>query len=130
MLQNLNNFAAECTSSWSFFGLSPWYKYINDDKHFNGCDLTNFRILPGNSPGQESDVPLVLLAIVDDLLRIAALFAVGFVIVGTIQLITSQGDPEGAGKAQSTIINALIGLAVAIVSVAFVSFIGRSFGGS
>lgn len=118
-------FGAECHAG-SFLGLVPWYNYINDSKHFKGCEFTNFTFLPGN--GHPSDVPPVIMAIVDDLLRIAALVAVAFVIVGAIGLITSQGNPDNASKAQSTIINALIGLAIAIVSVAFVSFLGGKLG--
>lgn len=107
----------------SFFGLRPWYYYLNDTKHFKGCDLQKFTVLPGRDT--PSDVPLVLLAIIDDLLRIVGLVAVAFIIVGAIQYMTSQGSPDGTAKAQSTIVNALIGLIIAIVAIAFVSFIGN-----
>jgi hypothetical protein len=108
-----------------FFGLHPWYHYIPKDKsHFDGCDIKHFQLL-----GSSSDIPLVLLAIVDDLLRIAGMVAVAFIIVGAIRLVTSQGNPEDTSKAQSTIINALIGLAVAIVAASFVSFLGNRLGG-
>lgn len=118
-------FAAECsTRGLGFLGLKPWYAYINDSDHFKGCDIKQFTLLPPHS-----DVPLVLLAVVDDLLRIAGLVAVGFVIVGAIKYITSQGQPEDTANAQSTIINALLGLVVSIVAVAFVSFLGSKLGG-
>ncbi|PIZ61586.1 hypothetical protein COY17_04145 [Candidatus Saccharibacteria bacterium CG_4_10_14_0_2_um_filter_52_9] len=125
-------FAAECsTKGLDFLSLKPWYAYINDKYdaatetgHFIGCDIKQFTLLPPHS-----DVPLVLLAVVDDLLRIAGLVAVGFVIVGAIKYITSQGQPEDTANAQSTIINALLGLVVSIVAVAFVSFLGSKLGG-
>jgi len=131
----LTLFAASGTCpSKGFFGLKPWYHYINDSAHFadrnpgdgvaKACDIVKFKLFPPNS-----DVPLVLLAVIDDLLRIAAFVALGFLFVGAIQYITSQGQPEDAAKAQSTIINSLIGLAVAIVAVAFVSFLGNRLGG-
>jgi hypothetical protein len=114
----------------SFLGLVPWYKYL-DVKYIgpnnpNNCDITNFNLLPTN--GNATDVPLVLAAIADDLLRIAGMVAIAFVIVGAIQYITSQGNPEGTAKAQGTIINALIGVAIATVAVTFVSFIGTQLG--
>lgn len=118
----LNTFAETCKPK-SFFGLDPWYKYINDGTHFSGCDVIKFHFFPGKDHG--SDIPLVLLVIVDDLLRIAAIVAVAFVIVGAIKLIASQGNPEDTAQAQSTIINALIGLAVCMVAVAFISFVGN-----
>jgi hypothetical protein len=126
--QSLQLFAVTgdpCQKS-TFFGLYPWYHYLPPDR-FDGCDLKNFHFLPGG--GQGSDIPLVLIAVVDDLLRIAALVAVGFVIVGAIQLVTSQGNPEDTGRARSTITNALLGLAIAIVSATFVSFLGNALGG-
>jgi hypothetical protein len=130
----LINFAAapaECEKQ--FFGLQPWYHYLpaNDFGNVKGspdpCNInSNFSLLPGSGSG---DLPLILLAVVDDLLRIAGMVAVGFVIYGAIQYIASQGSPDATAKAQSTIINALVGLAMAIVAITFVSFLGRSLGG-
>lgn len=116
----LMTFAVECKKNFNFLGMEPWYKYINDSDHFKGCEIKNFNLLP-----PKSDVPLVLLAIVDDLLRIAGIVAVAFVIYGGIRLITSEGNPESSSKARETILNALIGLVIAIVAIAFVSFIGN-----
>lgn len=106
-----------------FFGLIPWWQYLPKDDFDNGCNIVHFDVLHG------SDVPLVLLAIVDDLLRIAGLVAVIFVIYGAIKYTASQGDPEGVAKAQSTVINALVGMVIAMVAVAFVSFISNRLGG-
>jgi hypothetical protein len=74
------------------------------------------------------DVSLVLLAVIDDLLRLAGLLAVGYVIYGAIRYILSQGSPEETAKAQSTIVNALIGLALAMLAVGIVSFVGGKLG--
>jgi hypothetical protein len=112
-----------CQKGHDFLGLLPWYHYLSPDR-FDGCEIRRFQV-----SGANSDIPLVLLAVVDDLLRIGALVAIGFVIAGAIQLITSQGNPEDTGKAQNTIINALVGLVVAIVAAAFVSFLGNKLGG-
>jgi len=123
--------AADCTHS--FFALEPWYQYLPDN-YFNTsadnkCDLKCFNLLPmssgTNSCGRsQSDLPLVLLAIVDDLLRIAGMVAVGFVIYGAVKYTTSQGNPDATSQAQSTVINALVGMAVAMIAVVTVSFIG------
>jgi hypothetical protein len=116
--------AASCSAKNPFFGLKPWYNYLPDDRFTGSCDVVHFRILPGSGAGEASDIPLVLLAVVDDLLRIAAVVAVAFVIVGAIQMTISQGNPEQTARAQSTLINALIGLAISIVAVGFVAFLG------
>jgi hypothetical protein len=121
-----------------FFGLRTWYHYlpsqdfkvtfkVNGVAHTEACAFnSNFNFLSSNGA---SDLPLILLAIVDDLLRIAGIVAVGFVLYGAIQYIASQGSPEATAKAQGTIINALIGMAIAVVSIAFVSFLGNKLGG-
>jgi hypothetical protein len=109
-----------------FFGLIPWYAYLKD-KLDDQCDFKDLNILPGGS-GKATDVPLILAAVVDDLLRIAAIVALAFVLVGAIRYIYSQGDPESTAQAQSTLVNALIGLTVAIIGVAFISFIGAQLG--
>jgi hypothetical protein len=112
-----------------FFGLVPWYHYLTltparDASGKSFCDI-GFTVMNGN----QSDIPLVLAAIVDDLLRVAGIVAVAFVIYGAIQYVASQGNPEQTARAQSTVINALIGLAIAIVAIVAVSFIGSSLGG-
>jgi len=117
-----------------FFGLRTWYHYlptsdfgVNVNGNNEACALnSHFTFI---SPGGATDIPLILLAVVDDLLRIAGIVAVAFVVYGAIQFIASQGNPEQTARAQSTVINALIGLAIAIISVAFVSFLGNRLGG-
>jgi hypothetical protein len=115
-----------CDKSGGFFGLTPWWAYLPSSA-FKNCDITNFNFFGG---GQASDIPLVLLAVVDDLLRVAGLVAVGFIIYGAFQYVGSQGSPEHTARAQSTVINALIGLAVAVTAIVFVTFLGSQFGGS
>lgn len=104
----------------SFFGLKPWYQYLETDSQ---CNVINFKVLPKDGP---SDFILILLVLIDDLLRIIGFVAIGYIIYGGILYVTSQGSPDQTGKAQNTILNALIGLAIAVVSVAAVSFIGNS----
>jgi hypothetical protein len=122
MLPLLTLFAGGCKAT--FFGLEPWYQYLT----LNGtCGITNFQILPnGSTP---SSIPLILLAIADDLLRIAGLAAVGFIIYGGVQYITSQGNPDQTSRAQSTIISALAGLAIASVAIGVISYVGHKLGG-
>ena len=122
-----------------FFGLEPWYQYLGVELNSNGsCEFKCFNIFsPGPGVGQQrnacgqnssSDIPLILLAVVDDLLRIAGITAVAFVIYGAFEYVGSQGNSEVTAKAQSMIVNALIGLAVATISVVVVNFIGNNIG--
>jgi len=111
----VTQFAAACKSG--FFGLPSWYKYLELDKQ---CQVTNFTV-----PG---DLVLVALAVVDILLRVAGIAAIFFVVFGGVQYATSQGNPDATAKAQGTIVNALIGLALSVVAIAGVSFLGSKLG--
>jgi len=121
-LINLFATADSCNKSGGFFGLIPWWHYL-PASDFNGCDIKSFDILSANG------LPLILLAVVDDLLRIAGIIAVVYILYGAVLYLTSQGSPDQTQKAQSTLINALVGLGIAIVAVAVVSFVGSKLGG-
>lgn len=121
-----------------FFGLEPWYQYLGTELNPDGsCSFKCFNVFdqgsgvgePKNTCGQtKSDIPLILLAVIDDLLRIAGLAAVAFVIYGAYEYVGSQGNSEVTAKAQSMILNALVGLAIATVAVVVVNFIGNNLG--
>lgn len=108
-------FAAACKTT--FLGIPAWYRYLQLDSK---CQVTGLTV-----PG---DLTLIALAIVDALLRVAGLVAVLFVIFGGIQYATSQGSPDATARAQSTVINALAGMALSVVAVAFVSYLGNKLG--
>lgn len=117
-----SRFAASCTpTGGGFFGLKPWYAYLDGETDSLG------RCVPqlGNS-GQ--GIWLVVLAIIDSLLRIASLVAVGFIIYGGIQYVISQGEPDKTNQAKNTIINALVGLVISIAAASIVSFVGQRVG--
>lgn len=61
------------------------------------------------------------------LMVVAGFVAVAFIIVGGFTYITSSGDPAGIKKAKETIINAVVGLVMAMVSFGVVKFITGSF---
>ena len=120
-----------CDPNKTFFGLPVWYKYINTSAGPNRtCDFSGFSFF--TKPGgafDPSNIFLILLAILDDLLVLAGVVAVGFVIYGAVQFMVGQGEPERMKKAQGTIPNAVIGLVIAIVAAALVNFLGTSLGG-
>jgi hypothetical protein len=127
LLTSSHLFAITCNKP-TFLGLESWYAYLpyGADSNINTCTIQ----LKGTGLlGAHSPFLLVGLAIIDDLIRIAALVAVGYVIYGGIQYITSGGSPNETKQAQDTIINALIGLVLAILAASIVAFIGNRLGG-
>lgn len=122
--------AANCARHNSFLGLKTWYAYFPNnwfgESGGSACDINSE--FSNHILGAQSGLLLIALAILDDLIRIAALVAVGYVIYGGIQYVTSNGSPEATSKARSTIINALIGLGIAVIAASVVSFIGTKLG--
>ncbi|HTE57396.1 MAG TPA: pilin [Verrucomicrobiae bacterium] len=72
------------------------------------------------------DVGKVLLAIFEIVLYVGGIVAVVFVVYGGFLYLTSSGEPEKAKNARTTIINALIGLAITMLATAIVNLIGRN----
>lgn len=123
IMQLLSQFSVTSgCSEPQFFGLRTWYHYLDTDSQ---CNIVNFNVIGGTSG---SDFMLIAIAIVDDLLRIAGLVAIGFIIYGGILYVTSQGSPDQTSKAQGTIQNALVGLVFAIIAVSIVTFLGDRLG--
>jgi len=118
--------AAGCDKSAALLGLPAWYKYLDiGPKDGDPCAV----IGPLDSNGK-FDIAIggarIGLAIVDILLRLAAIIAVIFVLYGGIRYILSQGEPDHTKRARGTVINALIGLVVTMLATAAVNFLGNT----
>jgi len=75
---------------------------------------------------QGDDLPTMIKSVVNVLLYIVAIIAVVAIIIGGIRYTTSNGDSSAIKAAKDTILYAVIGLVVAILSFAIVNFvIGR-----
>lgn len=117
--------ATGCNKSSAFFLRFPtWYEYLDvGSKDGDKCAV----IGPLDSEGSlnwPAVASRVALAIVDILIRIAGIVALVGIIYGGFRYILSQGEPDNIKHAQGTIIAALIGLVIALLSTAIISFIG------
>lgn len=121
--------APKCPEA-TFFSLPTWYKYLPKDEELSQlsgkCEV-KFTLMD-NGKFNGDGIILVTLAIVDILIRVAGLVALGFIIFGGFQYMTSQGSPDNAKAAQNTILNAVIGLVVALLAASIVAFVGFSLG--
>jgi hypothetical protein len=118
----------------TLLGIPPWYKYLPTEKvrtivpDGNGgtqtveaCQPTIKRI------NDEKTIPrnnilLVVAAILEILVRVAGLAAFIYLIYGGFMYLTSGGNSENVKKAGSTLLNAAIGLAIAISATTFINF--------
>lgn len=132
LTQLLSHFAAVChPTTTEFFGLPTWYKYLDQAGKFHlnpgtdRCELAPF----GEGGMMVGDISLIGLALIDIAFRIAGIVAVGYIVWGGIQFVIAQGESDRTKKARQTVINALIGLAISLLAIGFVAFIGARIGG-
>lgn len=111
---------APCAKN-DFFFLPTWYHYLKMSQDSLGRCAPVF-----NFPG---DIWAVALAIVDMLLRIAGFVAVVSIIVAGIEYMMTLGNSEKGVSARKRIVNSIIGLAIVLVAIALVRFIGNNIGG-
>ncbi len=98
--------------SKSFFGLPTWYKYLELD---SDCNVV--------TKGVENVPAKVILGLIDIALFLAGLLAVVMIIWGGYLFIFGNGDPGQITNARKTILNAVIGLAIAILASQIVRFV-------
>ena len=113
----VSQFAATCGGG-DFLGFPKWYKYLPGvTTTVNNVKLCSPQLT------KLSDIWLIVAAIIEVLVRVAGMAAVVFVIYGAISYITSQGEPDKTAKARDTIVNALIGLAIAITAASIIGYL-------
>lgn len=71
-----------------------------------------------------ADVIQIVLNIIEAIMQIVAYVASFYILLGGVRYMTSLGEPDKVAAAKSTIRNAVIGLIIAIFSVAIVAFVG------
>lgn len=111
-----------CRNRTTFLSFPVWYEYLDVSSDCTVSAIT----YPAGDPAEGTvnigaTVGAVLLAVIEILLRVAGLVAVGFVVYGGILYTISQGVPDKLNQARSTLLNGIIGLAIASLSVALVT---------
>jgi hypothetical protein len=116
----------ECEGNNSITIFPKWYKYLNPDWATPPGGTAPECILRGGT--FPDAIPGIALAIFEILLRVAGLVGTIFVIYGGFQYLISTGEPDKAKNARTTIINALIGLLIAMFATVIVNVVGRNIG--
>lgn len=114
-LRYLLNFADACTDGGSFFGFPVWYEYLNCTPEGNP-EISNI-----------NDFWLIGAAGLEMIMYLAGLAAVGLFIYGGFVFMTSQGSPERVATGRRTMLNATIGLVIAILAASLVSLVAGIF---
>lgn len=107
--------AADCTAAedTNLLSFPVWYRGLNcSDGHID---------LQGEEIGNV--VIIVALNVVDIVLRLLSIVAIGFIIYGGFQYLIARGEPANMAKGKATITHAVVGLIIGIASAGIVGFI-------
>lgn len=107
-------YAAPAVCNERFFTFPNWYKGLVD----NNCNLVINEL---------NDFWLIVINLLEIGFQVIAYFAVGYIIWGGFKYIKSEGNPNKVGEAKTTILYAVIGLGLALASVALVNFVSGLF---
>lgn len=115
MAQGAGISAGSCPSG-TFLGIPSWHQFIQKDPSKACALVMNF----------PQDIWKIVLGIFDIMIRLSAYVAAGFIIWGGIRMIVSQGDPNGIKEARDTVVNAVVGLVIALLATTIVSAVAGS----
>jgi FtsH-binding integral membrane protein len=96
----------------SFLTFKPWFNGLCDDANNTIAPPDTFTTSTTN--GLTVFVWVIVLNVIAILLQLIGYLSVGFIIWGGYSFILAQGEPSKLSTAQKTIINAIIGLIIAI----------------
>jgi hypothetical protein len=109
-----------------FFGFPTWYKYLGGMQEYaDPINEAGLKCAPKIS--NINDIWLIALAATDILLRVAVIAAIIYVMIGGFKYVTSRANPDKTAAAKNTIVDGLVGLVIAIVATAVLSFIAGRF---
>lgn len=102
--------AYACTPGTKILTLPCWYDGLT---------------LDGTQPVIEkpADIWTIVINFIEMALQVVGYMAVGFIIWGGFKFMLSDGNADQAASARKTIINASVGLVLALASVAIVRFV-------
>lgn len=114
-----NETAAPTGCDDRFLTFPTWYHGLTK----KGCEIMSPSEVVG---GLKVFIWTIVLNIIEIMLNLVGYLSVGFIIYGGYKYIISAGSPNGMVSARKTIMNAVIGLILSIVSVAIVNTIAGS----
>ena len=110
--------ADACSDKGKILTIQPWYRGLTEGAE---CSIKSPKDM-----GISAFVWTIGLNVAEALLQVTAYVAVGFVLYGGFVFMTSGGAPDRAAAGRKTVMNALIGMVIAISAVVLVNLIART----
>lgn len=108
--------AADCSER--FLTFPTWYRGLVEVKEMTTAYSTTWECVIQEPTDLSGFIWHIVLNVLEIALQLVAYAAVGFILFGGFQFLTSAGSPDMAAKGRMTIINAAIGLAISVGAIA------------
>ncbi len=122
-LNILTNLAATdtCHLKQQIYGIPTWYKYL--EGHKDPLPPHKCRLVMDFSTDATNNLLSIGFAVIEIMLFVAGIVAVAFIITGGFQYVLSGGNPDQTKTAKDTVLNAVIGLVIAMLASVLVRFL-------
>ncbi|MNH58410.1 hypothetical protein D3C73_102070 [compost metagenome] len=107
---------ASAACGGSILTIPPWYKGLQSD-----TDCKKLKS-PDEVGGLSNYIWKIVLNVIEIMLHLVGYLCVAFIIYGGFIFMTAGGS-DGAAKGRTTLLNAIIGLAISIASIAIVNLV-------
>lgn len=114
--------AAANSCEKSILGISPWYKGLTEQSADGKCSIVS-PVQSGSKLALQEFIWRIALNIIGIVLGFIGYIAFFFVLYGGFLFLTGGNNPSQIEKARKTLLNAVIGLVIAIAAVAIVNLI-------
>ena len=105
---------AACDNQKTIAGLRPWYYNLELD---SDC----------SPKGEIEDmIGKIISNVIFDLMALASLVAVGYIVYAGYLIVLSNGDPAKYAKGKKTLTSAIIGLVICLAALAIVTFVAET----
>lgn len=122
-LHPVNAFADRCGGDVKFFGLKPWYAYLDTEElEGRGCVISESNFTTENGTLTVT-IWTVALTVLNDILFVGGVIAVVLIIVSGLQFITSAGDAGRAARAKKSLTATIVGLIITLLAQVIVNTI-------
>ena len=106
------------TGPANFFGFQPWYACLQQKYGDTGTKVQVRKL---------TDLFLIIFPVVDWIIKAAVFVAAGVMFLMLFKIATSRGNVSQYSTAISGIRDAIIGLIIAVISVAILNFVAGAF---
>jgi len=116
-----------CPSTSAFLGFPNWYRGLDCE---GDTDAGTYHVIVGGETAIPRFIWTIVLNALDILLRIAGILAVVMILFSAFKYVTNGGNESKIAAAKTSLMQAVIGLLIAVAAATIVGFVIAGLTGS